>query len=65
MHVTVVRLHICYNIANTLSFFYTAGHVSPMFKAEMFMYVYVLILKSDHRDKGCIRKDGSLYVLIR
>ena len=24
--------------------FYTAGYVSPMLKAEMYMYVYVLVL---------------------
>ena len=44
MGVTVVRLHICNTIANTMSF-YTADHVSPMFKAEMYMYAYVLVLE--------------------
>ena len=34
--VTVLRLHICNNIANT------ADNVSPMFKAEMYMYVYAI-----------------------
>ena len=65
MGVTVVRLYISNNIANTMSF-YKAGQFSPMFKAEMYMYVYMYwYWKSDHRCKGCIRKDGSLYVLIR